>query len=111
MNVTPNDETKSSLMVDTATFLNRVIAARTAAWLVFSIAVGNQILTYLIYLGMHGGFWDDLIDSGLYGEISRDELTRLTLYYVAALKLMSVAIFMGALFLTLWVRGLRRNAA
>ena len=95
-------------MSDSDTFLQRVIAARRAAWLVFLIAVGFQILTYAVYLGMEQGWLDGLIESGLYGDVSRDEATRLMFRYVAALKLMSTAVLLGALFLTLWVRGLRR---
>ena len=95
-------------MSDRDTFLHRVIAARKAAWLVFLIAMGIQIFTYLIYLGMERGWLDGLIESGLYGDISRDEAARLAFIYVAALKLMNTAILMGALFLTVWVRGLRR---
>jgi hypothetical protein len=75
---------------------------------VFLIAVGLQMLTYLAYLGMAQGWLDGLIESGLYGDISRDEAAPLMFLYVAALKLMNTAILMGALFLTLWVRGLRR---
>jgi hypothetical protein len=85
-----------------------VIAARRAAWLVLLISVALQIFTYLAYLGMEQGWLDGLIESGLYGNISRDELARLTFRFIAALKLLSIAILMGALFLTLWVRGLRR---
>lgn len=96
-------------MNDSGVFLGRLIAARRAAWLVFLIAVGLQILTYLAYLGMQAGVMDDLIDSGLYGDISRDELARLTLVFVAAMKLMSLATLLGALFLTFWVRGLART--
>ncbi len=95
-------------MSDHSAFLQRVLAARRAAWLVLLIAVVIQIFVYLIYLGMEQGWMDDLIGSGLYGNITRDELAQLTLIYVAALKLISTAIFLGAIFLTLWVRGLRR---
>jgi len=95
-------------MSDSSTFLHRVIAARRAAWIVFLIAIAVQIFTYLAYLGMEQGWLDGLIESGLYGNVSRDELARLTFHFAAALKLMSIAILMGALFLTLWVRGLRR---
>ncbi len=95
-------------MSDRDTFLHRVIAARRAAWFVFLIATGLQIFTYLAYLGMEQGSLDGLIESGLYGDISREELARLTFVFVAAFKLMNTAILMGALFLTLWVRGLRR---
>ncbi len=95
-------------MPDSGTFLQRVIAARRAAWFVFLIAMGVQIFTYLVYLGVDQGGLDGLIESGLYGNISRDEAARLTFIYVAALKLMNTAILLGALFLTLWVRGLRR---
>ncbi|MAB78327.1 MAG: hypothetical protein CMJ89_03135 [Planctomycetes bacterium] len=95
-------------MSDSALFLDRVIAARRAAWLVFLVAVGVQIFTYLAFLGMERGWLDGLIESGLYGGITPDEATRLMFLYTVALKLMSTAILMGALFLTLWVRGLRR---
>ena len=74
----------------------------------FLIAVGLQTFTYFAYLGaVHGGL-DGLLESGLYGDIPREEMTRLIFVYTAALKLMSTAILMAALFLTLWVRGLRR---
>jgi hypothetical protein len=95
-------------MSDTDAFLPRLIAARRAAWIVFMIAVGIQTLTYLIYLAMGQGWMDDMLTSGLYGNSTPDELTRLTLYYLAAFKLMSIGTFLGAMFLTLWVRGLRR---
>ena len=95
-------------MSDSGTFLDRVIAARRAAWIVFLIAVGLQMFIYLIYLGIDGGLLDGLIESGLYGDVSPDEAARLLFIYVAALKLMNTAILLGALFLTLWVRGLRR---
>ena len=51
-----------------------------------------------------------LVESGLYGDISPDELAHLSFAFVAALKLMNIAILMTALFLTLWVRGLRRSS-
>ena len=95
-------------MSDSRIFLHRVIAARRAAWLVFLLGTGLQIFSYFAYLGMEQGWLDGLIESGLYGDISRDELALLTFLFVAALKLMNIAILMGALFLTLWVRGLRR---
>jgi len=95
-------------MSDSATFLDRVIAARRAAWFVFLVAVGLQMFIYLAYLGMEQGWLDGLIESGLYGDISRDEAARLVFLYVAAFKLMNTGILLGALFLTLWVRGLRR---
>lgn len=95
-------------MSDSATFLDRVIAARRAAWIVFLVAVGVQIFTYLAFLGMERGWMDGLIESGLYGDTTPGEATRLIFLYTIALKLMATAILMGALFLTLWVRGLRR---
>jgi hypothetical protein len=97
-------------MSDNEAFLVRVIAARKAAWLVFLIAIGLQMFTYLGYLGLGQGRFDGLIEAGLYGDITRAELTRLTLHFVSALKLMNIAILMAALFLTLWVRGLRRGS-
>jgi hypothetical protein len=95
-------------MSDSETFLHRVIAARRAAWIVLLIAVGFQMFTYLVYLGIERGWLDALIESGLYGDISRDEAGRVSFIYVAAFKLMNTAILLGALFLHLWVRGLRR---
>ena len=95
-------------MSDAATFLHRVIAARRAAWIALLIAVGFQMLTYFAFLVMEGGGLDGLIESGRYGDISRDEASRLMFIYVAAMKLMNFGFLMGAVFLTLWVRGLRR---
>jgi hypothetical protein len=92
-----------------STFQRRLIAARGAAWQVFLIGLGLQMLTYFLYLGLGQGGIEGLIESGLYGDVSSDEATHLMLVYVAALKLMNTAILMAALFLTLWVRGLRRN--
>lgn len=89
-------------------FLRRVIAARRAAWIVLVIGIAFQILTYFIFLGMTDGGMDGLLESGLYGDISRDEASRLLLYYVSAMKLINYSFFLGAMFLTLWVRGLRR---
>jgi len=98
------------MMTDAGTFLERAIAARRATWLVFGIAVALQLLVYFAFLGMEKGSMDGFIESGLYGDIPRPELARITFYYAAALKLMNTAILMGALFLTLWIRGLRRIA-
>ena len=95
-------------MSDNEAFLARMIAARKAAWLVFLIAVGLQMSVYFSYLGLEQGWLDGLIEAGLYGNITRSDLARLTLHFVTALKLMNIAILMAALFLTLWVRGLRR---
>ncbi|MCP3902775.1 MAG: hypothetical protein GY715_03985 [Planctomycetes bacterium] len=95
-------------MSDHSAFLNRVLAARRAAWFVLLIAVVIQIFVYLVYLGMEQGWMDGLIELGLYGNITRDEMAQLTFFCVAALKLMNTAILLGAIFLTLWVRGLRR---
>ena len=92
------------------TFQRRLIAARRASWQVFLIGVGLQMLIYLAYLGLGRGGMEGLIESGLYGEISPDELGHLVFVYVAALKLMNTAILMAALFLTLWARGLRRTS-
>ena len=97
-------------MPDTRLFLERVIAARGAAWRVFLIAVAIQMLVHLGYLGVERGWLDGLLGSGLYGDASREEARRLMLLYVAALKVLSTTLLMGALFLTLWVRGLRRIA-
>lgn len=90
------------------TFLLRVIAARRAAWFSLLIAVAFQLLTYLGFLAIENGSLDGLIESGLYGNTTRGEIARLALVYTAAMKLINFAILIGALFLTLWVRGLRR---
>jgi len=95
---------------DSGTFQHRLTAARRAAWQVFLIGVGLQMLIYFFYLGLGQGGIEGLIESGLYGDISPDEATHLIFVYVAALKLMNTAILMAALFLSLWVRGLRRTS-
>jgi hypothetical protein len=97
-------------MTDANTFLNRVVAARSAAWKVFLVAVSLQLLTYFAFLGMKDGLLDGLIEAGFYGDMTRDELKDFVIVYVAALKLMSTAVLLAALFLTWWVRGLRRLA-
>jgi len=40
-------------------------------------------------------------------EVVRQAPSRLSFFYVAALRLMNTAILMGPLFLNLWVQGLR----
>jgi hypothetical protein len=97
-------------MSDSGTFLHRLIAARRAAWLVLLIGVGLQMFTYIFYLGLGQSGMEGLIESGLYGDISPDELVHVTFLFVAALKLMNIAILMAALFLTLWAQGLRRSS-
>jgi len=97
-------------MSDSSTFQHRLTAARRAAWQVFLTGVGLQMLIYFCYLGLGQGGIEDLIESGLWGDISPGEAMHLMFVYVAALKLMNTAIFMAALFLTLWVRGLRRTS-
>ena len=49
--------------------------------------------------------------SGAEPQMTPAEMTRVTFHYIAALKLMATALLFGALFLTLWVRGLRRMEA
>ncbi len=93
-------------MTDRTTFLCHLIAARRSAWRVLIVAMLFQALTYLAYLGMVQGWFDGLIQSGIYGDMSRADLLRVTFLFVAALKLMNIAICLGALFLTLWVRAL-----
>lgn len=97
-------------MTDSATLLRTLIAARRSAWQVLIIALLFQAVTYLAYLGMTQGWFDSLIQSGIYGDMSRAELLQVTFLFVAALKLMNIAICLGALFLTLWVRALRKSA-
>jgi hypothetical protein len=97
-------------MSDSGTFEHRLIAARRAAWQVFLVGVAIQMFTYFIYLGLGHGGMGGLIESGLYGDISSQEATHVMFVFIAALKLMNMAIFMAALFLTLWVRGLRRTS-
>jgi len=94
--------------MDSDPFLKRLIAARWAAWCVLLVGVGLQLSAYGGYLALGEGGFSKLAESGLYGELAGSELSKLTLVYVALLKLMNSAIFLGALFLTLWVRGLRR---
>lgn len=67
------------------------------------------MFAYLFYLGLGQSGMEGLAHTGLYGDISPSELLRLTFLFIAALKLMNIAIFMVALFLTLWARGLSRS--
>ena len=66
-------------MLDSNQFLNRVLAARRAAWFVVVIGIALQLITYLFFLGMVDSGMDGLLESGLYGNISRDEASRLLL--------------------------------
>jgi hypothetical protein len=95
-------------MGDIDRFLPRLLAARRAAWLTFIIGVVLQLVVYGGYLGIERGWVDGLIQRGVYGELTRTQLAHVTLAYVALLKLMNTGILLGAVFLTLWVRGLRR---
>ena len=96
-------------MADRDVFLQRIVAARTAAWLVLLISMVIQILNYVAYLGMQHGLVDGLIEMGVYGDVTRAQLQIAVFYFLAVLKLMNIGILMVALFLTLWVRGLRRQ--
>jgi hypothetical protein len=95
-------------MSDTDTFLLRLVAARRAAWLVLGCGIALQLIVYGGYLGVQAGWIDGLIEHGVYGEITRARLSEVTFVFIAALKLLNTAILLGAMFLTLWVRGLRR---
>jgi hypothetical protein len=95
-------------MTDTDTFLTRLLAARRAAWLVLLCGVALQLVTYAGFLAIEHGWVDSLVEAGVYGGVSSARLAEVTFLFVAALKLMNIAILMGALFLTFWARGLRR---
>jgi hypothetical protein len=96
-------------MTESDPFLSRVIAARTAAWWILLIGVAIQMFVYVAYLGMGKGWLDGLIAAGAYGELTRHELAYSVFAYIAVLKLINHVILLGALFLTLWVRGLRKT--
>lgn len=96
-------------MSDSDAFLLRLIAARTAAWWVLLLAVALQMFTYFAFLGLAGGGFGGLIESGLYGDLTPQQLSMASFAYVAALKLMSTVVLLSAVFLTLWVRGIRRT--
>jgi hypothetical protein len=89
----------------------KVRAAAGAAWRTWLISAGFTTFTYLAYLAMNAGWLDALIGWGLYGPITAAELARVTFYYVGALKLISTCFLLGAAFLSLWGRGLKKLGA
>lgn len=97
-------------MTDCDVFTTRLVAARRAAWQVFGVAVLIHLVTYGAFLGMQEGWVDGMITGGIYGDLTRGELSRLTLYYLAAFKVLTSFVMLGAIFLSLWVRALRRSA-
>jgi hypothetical protein len=85
-------------MMETTT-LFKVKTAAGAAWKVFFASWVPTLLAYVGYLAMSAGWLDGLISAGLYGPVTRTELTMTTFYFV-----------LGALFLTWWASGLARSA-
>jgi hypothetical protein len=96
-------------MMETTT-LFKVKTAAGAAWKVFFASWVPTLLAYVGYLAMSAGWLDGLISAGLYGPVTRTELTMTTFYFVGAMKLISMCFLLGALFLTWWARGLARSA-
>ncbi|MDH3744477.1 MAG: hypothetical protein OES47_05175 [Acidobacteriota bacterium] len=94
-------------MTDGDSFLRRLLAARRAAWQVLLVGVAIQMLTYFAYLVFTGGGFDGLIESGLYGDLPRQQLSIAFFAYVSALKLINFVVLLAAVFLTLWVRAIR----
>ena len=86
----------------------KVKAAAGAAWRVWLISAGFTMLTYLAYLAMNAGWLDALIGWGLYGPVTRAELVKVTFYFVGAMKLIGLCILLGAAFLSLWWRALKK---
>ena len=90
-------------------FTNRVSHAACAAWTVVLVGFGIVLLSWLGYLAMSAGWLDGLIESGLYGPVTREELVPIWFVFIAAFKLLVFCFALGALFLTLWARGLRKE--
>lgn len=99
------------MITPTKPFLQKLTAARRASWQVFLIAMGIQLLTYCGYLAIDSGAFQSFIESGVYGHaLTGQQFAIFIFVYTAALKLISSVILFVALFLTLWVRALRRAA-
>jgi hypothetical protein len=90
------------------TTTTKVRTAAGAAWKVWLIGAGFTMLTYLAYLAMNAGWLDWLIEAGLYGPVTREQLAMTTFYFVGAMKLLGMVFLMGAAFLSLWWRALRK---
>ena len=90
-------------------FETRLRAAARAAWWVFVISLILTIVGWLGYLALGAGWLDGLIKLGLYGPVSHGKLVYVTLWYVGLFKIIVLCLFLGALFLTLWARLLRRG--
>jgi hypothetical protein len=91
--------------------ITKVKAAAGAAWKAFFLSWGMMMFTYLIYLAMCAGWLDWLLGSGLYGPITREFMLPVTFCYIGAMKLITLCFLLGAAFLSMWWRGLRKTHA
>jgi hypothetical protein len=87
--------------------ITKVKTAAGAAWKTFFASWGLTTFTYLAYLAMNAGWLDWLINSGLYGSVTREQMLMITFCYVGVMKLIGLCVLLGALFLSMWWRGLR----
>ena len=90
-------------------FVRRLAAAVRAAWWTFLIGVVAAIVQFSLYAAIsHTHFFVDVASlMGLEG-FSGDTLRLLMLGFMLAIRLVLAAWLLGTLFLTLWLRRLRR---
>ena len=91
--------------------ITKVKTAAGAAWKTWLVGAGFTTVTYGAYLAMNAGWLDWLINSGLYGPVTREQLVSITFHYVGAMKLIGMCFLLGAAFLSFWWRALQKAEA
>ena len=90
-------------------FIRRLAAAVRAAWWTFLIGVLLAIVQFFAYAAVsHTNFLVDLAPLMGLADFGGDALRLLILGFMLAIRVVLMAWFLGTLFLTLWLRRLRR---
>lgn len=90
-------------------FVRKIEHAARAAWTVVLVGFGLVVLGWLGYLAMSAGWLDPLVNAGLYGDVPRGQMLPVWFGLIGAFKLVVLGFALGALWLTLWARRLRRG--
>ena len=90
-----------------SSFVRRLAAAARAAWWTFLIGAGVAVVQFLVYSAVSHceASWLSLAS---FMQSDSQELRRLMFRFMLAIRLILVVVAIGAIFLSVWVRRLRR---
>lgn len=91
-------------------FALKLRAAARAAWLTGLVGWVFVFVSWLAYLALSAGWFDGLISLGLYGPMTRERIVPVVFWFIGGFKMLVFCIFLGAIYLSLWSRALRRAA-